>query len=72
MMRSRFVTNSDLANVFLAYAQQVTFTVIGGWMVLALGGRWRSEPSWIDRTGRVTGIVWIAVTAVHWSKYFLF
>jgi hypothetical protein len=32
-----------------------------GWIVLALSGAWRSEPDWIDRTGRVVDIFWIAI-----------
>jgi hypothetical protein len=30
------------------------------WSILALGGRWRAEPSWMDRSGRVLGWLWIA------------
>jgi hypothetical protein len=33
------------------------------WVVLAISGRWRREPGWIDRTGRLVGAAW-ATTAV--------
>jgi hypothetical protein len=33
------------------------------WMTLALGGRWRPDPSWIDRCGRALGAGWVAVAA---------
>jgi hypothetical protein len=33
--------------------------IISAWFVLALSGRWRPEPSWIDRSGRVLAIAWI-------------
>jgi hypothetical protein len=29
------------------------------WILLWLGGNWRSEPSWIDRAGRVLGGYWV-------------
>jgi hypothetical protein len=38
---------------------QIGFGVLIAWTTLALAGCWRPEPSWIDRTGRVLGIVWI-------------
>lgn len=31
------------------------------WLVQALGRRWRPEPGWIDRSGRVLGACWIVV-----------
>ncbi len=37
--------------------------VVGGWLTLRLGGRWRPEPGWIDRAGRVLGWGWIAAFA---------
>jgi len=38
---------------------QVGFGVLIAWTTLAFAGCWRSEPSWIDRMGRVLGVVWI-------------
>ena len=35
-------------------------SVAAAWVSLALSGRWRSEPSWIDRTGRVLGVYFLA------------
>jgi hypothetical protein len=37
----------------------VATAVAGAWFVLLLAGWWRPEPSWIDRAGRVIGILWI-------------
>jgi hypothetical protein len=31
--------------------------VLIAWMTLAMAGCWRAEPSWIDRSGRVLGVV---------------
>lgn len=39
--------------------------VASAWMVLVLGCRWRSEPSWIDRFGRFLGWFWIVLTPFH-------
>lgn len=69
--RSRFMQAHDLQGVFLSYSSEVCFAVVGGWSVLALDGRWRSETSWIDRGGRVTGVAWIMAAMFHWAKYFL-
>jgi hypothetical protein len=33
--------------------------VMAVWLALALAGSWRAEASWIDRAGRVLGILWI-------------
>jgi hypothetical protein len=33
--------------------------VVVAWVILLLSGRWRSEPSWIDRLGRALGVFWI-------------
>lgn len=34
------------------------------WLALALAGRWRPEPGWIDPAGRGVGWLWIALTPV--------
>ena len=31
------------------------------WVALAVSGRWQSEPSWIDRVGRLMGCGWIGM-----------
>jgi hypothetical protein len=33
--------------------------VAAAWASLALSGRWRAEPSWIDRAGRALGLYWL-------------
>jgi hypothetical protein len=35
------------------------------WVVLKLTHRWRPEPGWIDRTGRVLGVLWMVVMPAH-------
>ncbi len=40
--------------------------VEGAWLVLALSGRWRADPGWVDRLGRFLGCLWIG-----WSLFWL-
>lgn len=35
------------------------------WATLLLSGRWRSEPSWVDRLGRLLGGLWLVVTLIY-------
>jgi hypothetical protein len=39
--------------------------VIGAWAVLAFCGRWKPEPCWLDRLGRVLGVSWIGFAAAY-------
>lgn len=42
------------------------------WLVTWAGGRCRSEPSWVDRSGRVLGAAWICHALISVSaEYFL-
>jgi len=51
-----------------SYSAEVSFAVAGAWLALALGGRWRPEPTWPDRLGRALGASWIAANAVAWMR----
>jgi hypothetical protein len=49
-------------------ASRVSFAVGAAWFLLVIGGRWRAEPSWIDRVGRAVGIFWVALIPLYnWS-----
>ena len=43
-----------------------TLVIVAAWSILALGGRWKAEAGWIDRTGRLIGVLWIAINLVNW------
>ena len=43
------------------------FAVLAVWLVLLLSGRWRGEPSWVDRAGRAVGWCWLALLAMSWG-----
>jgi hypothetical protein len=36
------------------------------WALLAITRRWKSEASWIDRLGRMLGVLWIGMTPLMW------
>ncbi len=37
--------------------------VIGAGAVLVFRGRWKPEPCWVDRLGRLLGVSWIGFAA---------
>ena len=42
--------------------------VAAAWLTLALCGRWRPEPSWVDRAGRGLGLGWLVLLLLGpWS-----
>jgi hypothetical protein len=45
---------------------RVPAAVIAAWIALAVSRRWRSEPSWIDRAGRVLGAYWVCLRLLRW------
>lgn len=63
-----------LINIWLFSSQWTGIAVLSAWTVLLLSGRWRSERSWIDRSGCVLGWCWIAAYAFcvvfHWAQLF--
>jgi hypothetical protein len=61
----RFSSPLKLAYDFVYHAD-VGSAVLGGWAVLVLSSRWRPEPSWIDRAGRITGAIWIGAVVLSW------
>ena len=46
---------------FLNTMAMIGVAVGSSWILLLVSGRWRPEPSWIDRAGRVLGWFWIAI-----------
>jgi hypothetical protein len=43
--------------------------VFGAWAALAATRRWRSEPTWIDRLGRVLAAIWIGLLLTYIYAY---
>jgi hypothetical protein len=52
--------------VLVPMPRRVGLAVMATWLVLALAGRWRGEPSWVDRAGRFVGFAWLASALFVW------
>ncbi len=50
-----------VANAVVLLAHHTGWAVAVSWFTLVLIGRWRPEPSWVDRWGRALGCTWIIV-----------
>jgi hypothetical protein len=49
----------------------VGFGVAALWIWMAISSRWRSEPHWIDRAGRILGVTWLVVIPLRlWFDVF--
>jgi hypothetical protein len=48
-----------VVNGVVLLAHRAGSAVAVAWCTLALSGRWRAEPSWVDRWGRTLGCTWI-------------
>lgn len=59
----------DSVHVSSGWARSLSVAVLVAWSLLALGGRWRPEPSWIDRAGRLLGAYWVAVVPISWFDF---
>jgi hypothetical protein len=46
--------------------------VLSCWLTMALAGRWRPERSWIDRAGRLLGVVWVGMLSLFFCLVALF
>lgn len=61
-------TWADLPSALIEYLVYATpapgFAVIVAWTTLAVQRRWRNEPTWIDRGGRVLGVSWVLTGTV--------
>ena len=42
------------------------FAVASAWLVLWENGRWRPQPSWTDRLGRLLGLFWVLTISCAW------
>jgi hypothetical protein len=50
------------------YGDRIGFAVAGAWLSLWLAGRWRAEPTWIDRLGRAAGWLWLVLALAIWLR----
>jgi len=62
------VWRKSLALLFIVLPALSGFAVLGAWLGLLLGGRWRPESTWVDRAGRVLGMYWIgSILLLAWA-----
>ena len=53
-----------LLQFFAMASPLVGFAVLVSWVIQAIQGRWRAEPTWIDRFGRLLGMLWMVAGAI--------
>ena len=61
---SAFGGQVDILGVLLlsgGIASYPGLAVFFAWLTLLAGGRWRTEPDWVDRAGRAFGAYWIVM-----------
>jgi hypothetical protein len=59
---------------FASSAIGTSMAVAAAWLLLAVSGRWRSEPGWLDGLGRILGTFWIAIIpfSCWWDYHVLY
>lgn len=57
--------DSFLFTEWIRASEECGYAVIGAWLTMGLLGRWRPEPSWIDRLGRALGVAWIGAVVLE-------
>ncbi len=66
----RELNRPAIKDFFLFSPWVIGAAVASAWMILWLDRRWRAEPSWVDRLGRVLGVLWIALAVATYSLRF--
>ncbi len=59
-----FFGPDPLPEMLLLFPALVVPAILGAWLTLALGRRWRPEPSWIDRLGRALAVCWLVLAVL--------
>jgi hypothetical protein len=66
--RGSFVLYPLSGRNLVVYGDRIGFAVAGAWLWLWISGRWRAEPTWVDRLGRVMGWLWLVLALVFWLR----
>jgi hypothetical protein len=45
--------------LWITISTRNAYAIAGAWTLLALSRRWKPDPGWIDRLGRLLGSCWI-------------
>lgn len=60
------VLRDHLYSLDFIATQYIASAIAGCWLVMAVGGRWRAVPTWIDLFGRATGVFWLLAMPSLW------
>lgn len=66
----RELDRPSIEDFFLFSPWAIGAAVASAWMTLGFGHRWRAEPHWIDRLGRILGVAWIALAVATYTLRF--
>ncbi len=60
--------NADamLARYWRGHSHHPGIAVAATWLGLLLSRRWRPEPGWVDRSGRLIGVLWLLTLLCDW------
>jgi hypothetical protein len=56
----------ELDSHFFGWVPEVGLAVAAAWLVQVMSGRWRSDPSWLNRVGLALGLFWIGMVLLDW------
>ncbi len=65
-----FQIDGEIHGAFDLFVDQSALSVLGAWVALALTGRWRVGPSWLDRAGCFIGLCFI-LSHIHYRLYYV-
>ena len=64
----RFYANVAFVAQEILRPDLIGASVVAAWAILGLSGRWRSEPTWLDRAGVGSGILWVILLGIEWIR----
>jgi hypothetical protein len=61
VMRSRVANLGSVVEAVVMSWTLAATALVSCWLTMVVSGRWRAEPTWLDRLGRALGFAWLAV-----------
>ena len=65
----RYYANPAFLGHLIGTPETIGAAVFAAGAILAIGGRRRPEPGWIDRSGRALGAIWLALWLLDWLAW---